>query len=166
MSRRADGSPAPGEIPFLLAEPERSVDRAPMGTRVGCITLGAWLVSRIQRMPESLGGHDGYLIKVAYDFDIEPDAAVPSWFEVAFTFAADGVPVHDALPALAGERRPHRHEGEVRTAGARQATKASGLRIERVPQWLRETAGTLAFMSRFQLLSTPSSPGRDSRETP
>jgi hypothetical protein len=69
-----------------------------MGARVGCITLGAWLVSPIQRLPESLVGYDGYLIKLAYDFDVEPDAAVPSWFEVTFAFVTEGAVVHDALP--------------------------------------------------------------------
>jgi hypothetical protein len=82
----------------MLVVPDRAIEHAPSGIPVGLITLGAWYISRVPSVPDSFGGHDAYLIRIPYDLDVEPGKPTPRRFEIGFTFATDGVSVHDALP--------------------------------------------------------------------
>jgi hypothetical protein len=97
-SDETNALPRLGDIPLLLAEPERGIDRTPSGVPIGLITLQAWQVDSVPRVPASFSGYAAYLIRVTYDLDIEPDAPMPRWFEVGFAFACTGTTVHDALP--------------------------------------------------------------------
>jgi hypothetical protein len=98
--------PPLGSIPLLLVEPDRAIEHAPSGVSVGMITLGAWHISRISRVPDSFDGYGAYLIRIPYDIDIDlgPGKPMPRQFEVGFTFATDGASVHDALPQRADAR--------------------------------------------------------------
>jgi hypothetical protein len=105
LNSRPDGTLPPiGDIPLLLVAPERVIELAPSGISVGLITLGAWLISRVPRLPDSFGGHSAYLIRIPYDLDLEPGGTSPRRLEISFTFATDGVSVHDALPQRATGR--------------------------------------------------------------
>lgn len=96
--------PPLGSIPLLLVEPDRAIEQAPSGVSVGMITLGAWHISRVPRVPDSFNGYGAYLIRIPYDLDLEPGKPAPRRFEISFTFATDGASVHDALPQRAGAR--------------------------------------------------------------
>jgi hypothetical protein len=98
-----------GNIPLLLAEPERGTEYSPAGTRVGLITLQAWQVSPVLRVPDSFGQQSAYLIRIPYDLDLEPDAPMPLQFEIGFTFLGAKTSVHAALP------QPANLDDKVRT---------------------------------------------------
>ena len=98
-----------GNIPLLLAEPERGTEYSPSGTRVGLITLQAWQVSPVLRVPDSFGQQSAYLIRIPYDLDLEPDAPMPLQFEIGFTFLGAKTSVHAALP------QPANLDDKVRT---------------------------------------------------
>jgi hypothetical protein len=93
-----------GDIPLLLADPDRAVSLAPSGVPAGLIRLGAWHITRVPRLPDSFDGYHAYLIRIPYDLDVDPDGAPPRRFEVGFTFATDGVSVHDAVPRRVSDR--------------------------------------------------------------
>jgi hypothetical protein len=95
-----------GDIPLLLAQTTKAVDRAPVRTIVGRIRLGRWQLHRVAPPPEEFPGRAGYLIKVNYDFDLEPQAPMPTWVEIGFTLPLLDAVVCDALP-----RRVTRPEG-------------------------------------------------------
>jgi hypothetical protein len=111
--------PSIGDIPLLLTEPDRVVEHAPSGVPVGLVTLGAWLISRVPQLPDSFDGYGAYLIRIPYDLDIQPGMPSPREFEISFTFATDGVSVHDALPHGA-----NRHAGDSSYALSGQLTFA------------------------------------------
>jgi len=90
--------PSLGSIPLLLVEPDRAIEHAPSGVSIGMITLAAWHISRVPRVPDSFDGYGAYLIRIPFDLDLEPGKPAPSRFEIGFTFATDGASVHDALP--------------------------------------------------------------------
>lgn len=96
--------PALGDLPLLLVEPDRAIELGPAGVAIGLLTLGAWHISRVPRMPDSFGGHAAYLIRIPYDLDLQPGRPAPRRFEISFTFATGGASVHDALPQRAGGR--------------------------------------------------------------
>jgi len=96
--------PAPilADIPLLLIRPVRHIASQPSGIPAGLITLRAWEVDPVPRLPPDLAGFEAYLIRIGYDLDVAPDAARPQWFEIGFTFAVPGMVVHDALPQEVG----------------------------------------------------------------
>jgi hypothetical protein len=98
--------PPLGDIPLMLVEPDRAIEHAPSGVPVGSITLGAWHITRVPRVPESFAGHDAFLVRIPYDLDVEPGKPAPRRFEISFTFTTGGATVHDALP-----QRSDRHAG-------------------------------------------------------
>lgn len=91
-------TPPLGDIPLMLVKPDRAIEHAPSGVPVGSITLGAWHITRVPRVPESFAGHCAFLIRIPYDLDVEPGKPRPRRLEIGFTFAIDGATVHDALP--------------------------------------------------------------------
>ena len=86
--------PPLGSIQLLLVEPDRAIEHAPSGVSVGTITLGAWHISRVPRVPGSLDGHGAYLIRIPYDLDLEPGKPAPRRFEIGLATAV--------ITALAG----------------------------------------------------------------
>jgi hypothetical protein len=99
--------PPLGDIPLLLAEPERETEYAPSGTRLGFITLQAWQVSPVPRVPDGFGEQRAYLVRIPYDLSLEPDAPRPLQFEIGFSFLGPKISVHAALP-----QRVNQHDEE------------------------------------------------------
>jgi TIR domain len=119
--------PPLGDIPLLLVDPERAIDYAPSGIPVGLVTLHAWRVSPLPRVPDDLQGYSAYLIEIAYDLDTEPDAPRPNWFELGFTFAAAQTTVYDALPRRTGPDRERMYALNGQLAFVRQDQPAADL---------------------------------------
>ena len=70
-----DPAPILADIPLLLIRPVRHIASQPSGIPAGLITLRAWEVNRVSRLPPDLAGFEAYLIRMSYDLDVEPDAA-------------------------------------------------------------------------------------------
>lgn len=100
MDTQKENYPAPilADIPLLLSRPVRQIARQPSGVPAGLITLRAWEVDPVPRLPPGLTGFSAYLVRIGYDLEVEPGVARPQWFEIGFTFATEGMIVHDALP--------------------------------------------------------------------
>jgi hypothetical protein len=99
----ASDPPVIGDVPLLLVDATKAVDRAPDDISIGLIILRGWQLHRLVPLPADFEAVSGYLVRVNYEFDVAPDVPPPSWAEVEFTFP-DDVTVVDAVPR--GVTRP------------------------------------------------------------
>lgn len=86
----------------FVHEGGRRMDSAPNGVSVGATHLRSWQVDRIDAPAEMFDGYDAHLIKINYDFEIDPDNPGMPWFEISFEFLSEDTDaqaiVIDALP--------------------------------------------------------------------
>lgn len=87
-----------GDIPLYLVAASKATEMSPDGIAIGYIRLHGWQIQQIDPIPSDLDGRSAYLVRLTYDFDIDPEVPPPSWAEVEFEFHLKGAVVRDALP--------------------------------------------------------------------
>lgn len=93
-----DGEGVFGDVPLYLVDAAKAMDVAPNGIAIGLITLRGWQVHRLSPMTRQFAGRTLFLVRVNYDFDVDPEAPEPSWAQVEFRFPEPDVLVVDAIP--------------------------------------------------------------------
>jgi hypothetical protein len=101
---------------FLHPVGGKWLETAPEGLMVGAIRLRGWDVHAVEPLPANYVGQDVYLVKLAYELDLDPGAPRPRWMEVGFSFRpaeeAEEEPggpratLLDALPHTVDHRQP------------------------------------------------------------
>lgn len=86
-----------GDVPLYLVDSSKSLEMAPNGIPMGLVKFHGWQIHRLSPAPRGFTGH-AYLVRVNYEFAIEPGVPAPVMATVRFAFPDKDFAVVDVVP--------------------------------------------------------------------
>jgi hypothetical protein len=110
VTNESTGATGSVEVRLLVEDTSiRILDIEPGRIPLGALRVRGWQTFPRPFRQERFAGQDAYLVKINFELTLEPDAPVPSWFEVGFEMSGsvddNQIAVIDAVPRCVLERQ-------------------------------------------------------------